>query len=229
MTDSEDPSLPTFTAVEARVLACLMEKELATPDNYPLTLNSLTLACNQKSNRDPAMNLTQGEVGHTVNQLADRELIHIEYGERAQRIAHRMRGSLGIDRKQQAVLAVLMLRRPQTLNDLKVRTVRMTEFSDIEELQQTLAQLLDRAPPLAVCLPKGGGRREDRFAHTLGGEVDLSEDRRPVAPADEEVSGGAVRNSSDSSSQGRLDELEQRVTRLEEQLRRLLSENEPES
>lgn len=223
MSEPTDSGPIEFSAVEARVLACLMEKELLTPDNYPLTLNSLTLACNQKSSRDPAMNLTQGEVGHTANDLADRELVHIEYGDRAQRIAHRMRGGFKLDRKQQAILAVLMLRRPQTLNELKSRTQRMADFSGIDELQATLEQLIERDPPLAIWLPKGPGQREDRYAHTLCGEV------APVSAENALPRGSERLESTETVSTGRDEEriraLEQRVTELETQLRRLLDEN----
>jgi hypothetical protein len=220
MTEATDLEPTEFTAVEARVLACLMEKELLTPDNYPLTLNSLTLACNQKSSRDPAMNLTQGEVGHTTNDLADRELVHIEYGDRAQRIAHRMRGGFKLDRRQQAVL---MLRRPQTLNELKSRTQRMADFSSVDELLTVLEQLIERTPPLAICLPKGPGQREDRYAHTLCGEVAPKsvENAVPRPPARVE----SIESVSESRQEERILALEQRVSELETQLRRLLDEN----
>ena len=223
MTETTEPEFIEFTAVEARVLACLMEKELSTPDNYPLTLNSLTLACNQKSSRDPAMNLTQGEVGHTANDLADRELVHIEYGDRAQRIAHRMRGAFKIDRKHQAVLAVLMLRRPQTLNELKSRTQRMAEFSGLDELQSVVEQLIERTPPLAICLPKGPGQREDRYAHTLCGEVTPEPVENAVRRgSDENTSRESV---SETRQEERINALEQRVAELETQIRRLLDED----
>ena len=121
-----------FSAVEARVLACLMEKDMTTPDNYPLTLNSLVIACNQKSNREPVMQLTEGEVGHVARSLSDRHFIKIEYRGRTQKLTHKMPLELDIDLKQQALLTVMLLRSPLTLNDLRTRTSRMTEFDDLE-------------------------------------------------------------------------------------------------
>ncbi len=195
---------PLFTPVEARVMACLMEKQLATPNNYPLTINSLTLACNQKSSREPVMELTEGEVGHTVNTLADRGFVSIEFGDRAKKVFHKARGKLRLDVKQQAVLCVLMLRAPQTLTDIRVRTGRMAEFSGTEEIAAILEDFMTRTPPLAVCFPAGAGRREARYAHTLCGEVALPE----ADPVADEPRGSAAR----------LEALEQRVAELEARL-----------
>ncbi len=223
MSDQEEQAQIPFTAVEARVLACLMEKDLLTPDNYPLTLNSLTLACNQKSSREPVMNLTQGEVGHTANELADRRLAHIDLGERAQRISHRMRGGFKLDRKQQAILAVLMLRQPQTLNELRNRTQRMGDFAGTEEIQEILEQMMVRSPPLAVCLEKGPGRREDRYAHTLCGAV--THETPEHAKSGGSASGEHPTPESTVTRQeqeARIGELELRVSELEAQMRKVL-------
>lgn len=197
---------PFFNQLEARVIAVLMEKHLATPKNYPLTMNSLTNACNQKSNREPVMNLTEGQVGHIVNQLVERKLAGLEYGDRANKVTHRVSTALDIDRKQQAILAVLMLRQPQTLNDIKVRTARMAEFADTEELRRVLHSLIDRPRPLAVIIPKGPGRREDRYTHTLCGKVDIDS----IMPATSQVD-LPVDNE-------RLDALEARIAVIEEKL-----------
>lgn len=170
-----------FTVTEARVLASLMEKELTVPDSYPLTLNSLVLACNQKSNREPTMHIDEGAVGHTTKILEERGLIHIEYGERARRIAHKMRSGFNLDQRQQALLTVMMLRSPQTLNDLKTRTKRMVEFEDNNTLLQVLESLNDRAEPLMQHLPRGSGQREDRYTHLLCGEVEVSTRTSPVS------------------------------------------------
>ncbi len=203
-----------FEPTEARVLACLMEKELTTPDNYPLTVNSLTLACNQKTNREPVLNLSQGEVGHLVNELAARDLIKVDYGERANRVRHRMDIVFSINRKQQAILCILMLRRPMTLNDIRARTQRMAEFDGVEEVLLVTEALMEREPPLVVCLPKGPGRREDRYAHTLCGEVELEvmTKEAPPAPARE------------SDCEDRVEELERRVELLEAQVGTLVEE-----
>lgn len=217
MQEEENEEGLRLTPVEARILGSLMEKELTTPDNYPLTMNSLMLACNQKTNREPTMNLTLGEVGHTVNQLGERHLIRMEYGERANRVGHRMNTALLLNRKQQAIMAVLMLRAPQTLNDIRVRTERMTPFDGIEEIQTLLDDLADREPPLAVCIPKGPGRREDRFSHLLCGPVAFEEPIRPVAVRDTEVQ--AVTG---SQAMEQIDELMKRVATLEDQVARLV-------
>jgi len=211
MNDTTAPPPLILTPLEARILACLMEKELTTADNYPLTLNSLTLACNQKSSREPVMNLSLAEVNHGVKELDERELLRIEYGDRAQRISQRLRQALKIDRRAQAVLAVLMLRRPQTLNEIRIRTERMLEFEGTEEIEQILAKFMQRQPPLAICIPRGAGQREDRYAHLLCGEpeiealpIESEAPRRPVVDAD------------------RMEQLEARVATLERQVAELL-------
>lgn len=217
--DQEDTSADTlnspafFSAEEARVAACLMEKELITPDNYPLTIHSLTLACDQKSSREPVMNLTEGQVGHVVNQLAERGLVHVDYGGRSPRVSHRINLRLHLNRDQQAVLAVLMLRRPQTLNDIKTRTERMARFEDLDRLSTVIEDLIQRDPPLAAHLPKGQGQREDRYTHLLCGE----ETAAPVAPPSARPAGpGASRDE-------RLATLENRVEALEARLEAMLA------
>lgn len=197
-----------FTAIEARVIAALMEKHLTTPNNYPLTTNSLVNACNQKSNREPVMNLTEGQIGHTVNELVERKLAGLEYGDRANKITHRVCTELDLDRKQQAILTVLMLRKPQTHNDIKTRTARMVDFADLEDLHNTLESLIKREQPLAVLIPKGAGRREDRFTHTLCGEVEI-EDTPAVTKQTMPTH---------SADNDRLDALEARIAVLEAKL-----------
>ena len=171
-----------FTATEARVLACLMEKELTVPDNYPLTLNSLTLACNQKSNRDPQMNIPEGEVGHTAKTLQDRDFAKIEYGERAHRFEHTARKAFDLNKRQQALLTVMMLRAPQTINDLKVRTKRMVDFSDNDDILLTLNSMNERDDAMVLHIPKGAGQREDRYTHLLCGKVEISAQPNKIAP-----------------------------------------------
>jgi len=179
--ESQEPTA-FFTPIEARVIAALMEKHLTTPNNYPLTMNSLANACNQKSNREPVMNLTEGQIGHTVNDLKERKLAGLEYGDRASKITHRVCTELYLDRKQQAILTVLMLRKPQTLNDIKTRTARMVDFADTQDLHDTINSLINRENPLATLIPKGAGRREDRYAHTLCGTVEIEETHKEPAP-----------------------------------------------
>ena len=169
--NTENQNKSFFTTLEARVIACLMEKQLTTPNNYPLTQNSLMLACNQKSNREPVMELTEGQVGHTVNILKERGLTDIDYSGRANHISHRVMGSLNLNKKKQAILTVLMVRAPLTLNDIKARTSRMVEFDDISEIQNTLDSMISAELPLVVRIEKTAGSREDRFTHLLCGEV----------------------------------------------------------
>jgi uncharacterized protein YceH (UPF0502 family) len=164
-----------LSAKEARVLACLMEKELTVPDNYPLTLNSLTLACNQKSNREPVMHLAEGEVGHLAKELASRDLIRIEYGERVHRFEHMIRKAMSLDKPQQALLTIMLLRAPQTLNELKVRSKRMVEFESHGDLLLTLVSLNERDQAIMQHLPKGPGQREDRYTHLLCGKVEFAQ------------------------------------------------------
>lgn len=197
---------------EARVIASLMEKELTTPNNYPLTLNSLLAACNQKSNREPVMALTEGQLGNVVNRMADRGLLFVEYGERSIRISHKARSSFRLDHKQQAVLAVLMLRLPQTLNDILTRTARMADFSGTDEILRIVEEFIARVPPLVVRFTKGEGRREDRYSHLLCGAVKM--------PAGMDSARTPARESS-AVENDRLSRLEKRVLELEEKIRSL--------
>ncbi len=162
-----------FTTLEARIIASLMEKQLTTPNNYPLTLNALILACNQKTNREPVMNLTEGQVGHTVNVLKERGLVHVDFGSRTNHIAHNVMNELNLNKATQAILTVLMMRKPLTLNDIKVRTQRMHEFSDHDTIQQYLTAMMEMDQPLVTCMPKSAGGREDRYTHLLCGEPEI--------------------------------------------------------
>ncbi len=210
---SAEPSEPGLhlTPSEARILACLMEKELATPDNYPLTLNALTLACNQKSNREPVMKLTLGEVGHLVRELEQRDLVRIDHGDRAEKIRHRMKVACRLNPKQQAILTLLMLRRPLTLNEIRARSERMATFDGMEEVLVMVEELMERARPFILCLPKGPGRREERYTHNLSGDERLDY----VEPDAPRSSSATVAH---SAVEERLAALEQRVAALEQQL-----------
>jgi uncharacterized protein YceH (UPF0502 family) len=159
--------------VQTRVLACLMEKHLATPNNYPLTLNSLMLACNQKTNRGDVMSLSEGQVGRTVKELEDLNLVRSDYGDRAMKVSHRAPAVLNLERETQAILAMLMLREPLTLADIRARTERMVNFESIEELKMMVDDLIEREQPLVSLIPKGPGRREDRYTHLFLGEPDI--------------------------------------------------------
>jgi uncharacterized protein len=209
--DTKNSDNAIFNPQEARVLACLMEKQLTTPKNYPLTLNSLTLACNQKSSREPIMTLTEGQVGHLANTLSDHGYVTVEYGERANRFKHKMPQHFNLERKQQAILTVLMLRGALTLNEIKVRTARMVDFSGNDEIVEILEDFLTREKPLAMLHTGISGQREDRYSHTLCGEVQIEQlknlGKSTAIPAPESID--------------RLQKLEQRIEELEERLQAL--------
>ena len=196
-----------LSSEQVRVLASLMEKHLATPKNYPLTPNSMTLACNQKSNRSPVMAMEEGKVVATAQQLKELGYVSIDYGDRIVKYSHRAPGMLKITREEQAVLAILMLREPLTLSDLKARTDKMVGFESIEQVKESVDQLMSRTPSLIMELPVAVGQREERYTHLLSGEPDLSSIAvKPVK---------AVSNNSQSK---KIAELEARILRLEEAL-----------
>ena len=163
---------------ELRVIGSLIEKELTTPQQYPLTLNALVLACNQTSNRNPVVTYDERTVEDTVMGLKDKGLtriVHPSHGRSATRYRQVIHEALYLETEQLAVLGVMMLRGPQTLNELKTRTDRAAEFADLDAVQSTLDALANREEPLVVRIPHQTGQREDRYAHLLGGEVDVTE------------------------------------------------------
>jgi len=170
---------PELTPVEARVLGCLMEKQRTTPDVYPLTLNALIQACNQKTSRNPVMHLETSEVGHTVNRLRDRGLIHASFTGRAERYDHKMASNYGLNREEQALLCALLLRGPQTEGELRTNAGRMAELGDLQAVAAILEGLIERDPPLVAKLPRLPGKREERFGQLLCGEIEQQE----LAPA----------------------------------------------
>jgi uncharacterized protein YceH (UPF0502 family) len=206
--DTGDEAL--LTPVEARVLGCLMEKQRTTPEQYPLTLNALVTACNQKSARQPVMKLEPGEVGHTVAELRDRGLIHASFTGRTERYDHKLAGHFMLDRRQQAVLCTLMLRGPQTVGELRINTARLADFDDLAAMQSTLDDLTRHSPPLVRELPRQPGMREQRFAHLLCGEPKLDPAAAP----------GTSRTGSQPAAAG----VEARLERVEAELADLRSE-----
>ena len=207
-TEQEDTD-PFLTAQEARVIGSLMEKQLTTPKYYPLTPNALTAACNQKSSREPTMNLSEGEVRHIANVLAGRDLVSVDSGDRTYKISHRIQQYFNLELNELSVLTVLLLRKPQTLNDILKRTTRMFGFKDTQEVQEVLTRFMQRETPLAILLPHGPSQREDRFWQTLCG-----------APVVDAV--GKIDVKVNDPDTNRLDELERRVIELENQLGKLL-------
>lgn len=166
--------LHPINQAEARVLGSLVEKQLTTPEYYPLTLNALTAACNQKSNRDPVVAYDETTITGAVDSLRDKNLVYLYYGSnsRAVKYKHMLPSVYELDEAGVAIIAVLLLRGPQTLGELRERTGRLHEFSGLGEVQETLDELARRDEPLVVKLERHPGQKEARYAHLLSGSVD---------------------------------------------------------
>ncbi|RPE79491.1 YceH family protein [Vulcaniibacterium tengchongense] len=183
MNATEDATAPPLDPIEARILGSLVEKEATTPDAYPLTLNAVVLACNQKTSREPIMQLEPGEVGNALRRLEARGWVKAQHGGRADRYEHRLEARLGLTRAQAALLALLMLRGPQTVHELLARSERLARFDGAEDVQYALERLARREPPLVRALPRQSGQREERHAQLLCGEPELPEAAAPAAGA----------------------------------------------
>ncbi|MFL6374391.1 MAG: YceH family protein [Pyrinomonadaceae bacterium] len=204
-----------ITPVEARILGALVEKQLTTPEYYPLTLNALVNACNQKNNRDPVMELLESEVSTSIERLRDRNLVYVFYGStsRVPKYKHMLPTYYELEPAEVAVMAVLMLRGPQTLGELRERTSRMQEFSGLDEVQQTLNSLTTREDPLVTRLDRLPGQKDARFAHLLNGPID-TEALAAAYP---------TRAQATESTNDRVTRLESEVTRLTTELTDLRS------
>jgi uncharacterized protein len=162
--------------VEARVLGCLVEKEISTPEYYPLSLNALVHACNQKSNRDPLMNVEEDAVRHALRALGDQMLARSASGDsRVPKYEHRLADTFNFTRPETAIVCELMLRGPQTPGELRSRAERMHPFEDLSMVHSTLKHLMEREPPLVKVLPRQAGNKEARFVHLLSGDVEIRE------------------------------------------------------
>jgi uncharacterized protein YceH (UPF0502 family) len=215
MTDSDDASpaggaMPALSAVEARILGCLIEKQATTPEAYPLTANAVLMACNQKNNREPVMELEPGEVGHALREMEAAGLVRSVHGARAQRYEHRFATSFSVTSRQQALLAVLLLRGPQTVAELHTRSERLAAPGDLEEVRSTLERLMQRTPALVVKLGRATGQREDRYMHLLCGPVSAGDF---AAAADE-----APASSKRGGLEARVEALEAEVEALRREL-----------
>ena len=166
-----------LSAQEARVLGCLIEKEMTTPEYYPLSLNALTNACNQKSNRDPVMHLDETDVVRCLDALRFRGLAMqaASDGGRVPKYKHNLAQKLYLEPEEQAILCELLLRGPQTVGELRSRSERMHAFSNLEAVEEVLHLLATRKEPLLTKLPRQPGRKENRFAHLLCGAPDIEE------------------------------------------------------
>ena len=192
---------------ESRVLGSLVEKQLTTPEYYPLTLNALTAACNQKSNRDPVMSLGETEVLAAIDSLREKNLVYTFHGStsRTVKYKHVMPNVLELEPPATAVITLLLLRGPQTIGELRGRSERLYEFKDLGEVQDALDELARRDEPLIVKLERQPGQKDARYAHLLSGEIDAAS--IPVA-----------RSTHAAPADDRVDKLEERVTSLENEL-----------
>jgi uncharacterized protein YceH (UPF0502 family) len=207
---ADDEGKLQLNSAEVRILGCLIEKQATNPESYPLTLNALVLACNQKTSREPVMNLTQGQVGQSLRALEGQQLTRLVMGSRADRWEHRVDKTLELVPAQMILAGLLFLRGPQTVNELLTRSNRMHEFEDTEQVIHQLERLIGRG--LAVLIPKQAGQREDRYMHALGDPADMDAiiAARPASSSE--------RSTASNATSERIDALEARVAALEERL-----------
>ena len=189
--------------IELRVLGCLMEKQLATPEYYPLTLNALVAACNQKSNREPVMELAESDVQRALDRLQDEKLAWKVMGGRAVRYDHNLDTQWQLDRRSKALLTLLFLRGPQTPGELRGRSDRLHEFESIGEVEETLRWMATPPSPFAREQARRPGQKETRWAHLLGGAIAEAPEPETASPSEP---------------------LSVRVTRLEEQIAAVVNE-----
>jgi uncharacterized protein YceH (UPF0502 family) len=174
----------TLSDAEVRVLGCLIEKEITTPDYYPLSLNSLTAACNQSSNRNPVMHLGDDMVAQAADSLREKKLVHTvdRDGSRVIKYRHVVYEAMSLGRPAIAVMCVLFLRGPQTAGEIRTRSNRLYDFSSLDELDITLNTLMTGEAPLIVRLTRQTGQKEVRYAHLLSGEVHVAEAEQQPEP-----------------------------------------------
>lgn len=209
-----------LTALEARVIGVLLEKEKTTPDQYPLTLNSITTACNQKSNREPVMELNEGEVQRTLDDLREKNLLFEVSGTGSRVLKYKHRfcntefNSLKFSEQEKAIICVLLLRGPQTPGELRTRTNRLAEFANVVEVEQALSSLADHnGEEIVVKLEREPGKRESRYAHLFSGPVDAVAVSNSVSEysSAKDVSVG-------EAQQDRIGKLDQEVEALRKEL-----------
>jgi uncharacterized protein YceH (UPF0502 family) len=210
---------PPLTDVEVRVLGSLVEKQVTTPDTYPLSLSGLTAACNQTSNRDPVMRLDEDGVMQAVVPLRRRGLVRAiqPSGSRVTKFQHLLADAWNLDARELAVLSVLMLRGTQTPGELNARTARLADFGGLADVEATLEALIAREPDALVTrLPRRAGQKEVRYAHLLSGEVPVSDE--PDAPATSAAPRGAADETRLATLERTVDELRAEVAALRAEL-----------
>jgi uncharacterized protein YceH (UPF0502 family) len=207
-----------LTTNESRIIGCMMEKSVTTPDQYPLTLNALTNACNQKSARNPVLSLTQGVVQHTVRELESKHLLRVEDNFKrgvekyTQRFCNTSFSELQFDSAQFAIVCLLLLRGPQTPGELRAHSGRLHEFDDNTAVVDTLVGLIEReGDPLALKLPRTSGRKDSEYMHLFSGSVDIEAHTSKVQAA----------MVAESSTRVSVTDLAQRVSDLESELAEL--------
>jgi uncharacterized protein len=220
-----------LTEIETRVLGALVEKEITTPEYYPLSLNALMNACNQKSNREPVMNLSEDDVTQAMRRLSEMELAGAANttDSRVRKYEHRLQEAFNFTRPETAVLCVLLLRGTQTPGELRGRTERMYRFDDLSDVQSALQKLMSRQPPLVKVLPRQPGTKESRYVHLMSGDegVAAAEETRVAetgrAAADDSDAHGSVRGAVGRSAGGgeRLARLESEVATLRQEVAEL--------
>ncbi|UYM56431.1 MULTISPECIES: YceH family protein [Leclercia] len=205
-----------LSATEARVIGCLLEKQVTTPEQYPLSVNAVTLACNQKTNREPVMNLAEHEVQDLLDALVKRHYLRTVsgFGNRVtkyeQRFCNSEFGALKLNSAEVALIATLLLRGAQTPGELRTRAARMHEFADMQEVEQTLEGLAAREDgPFVLRLAREPGKRESRYMHLFSGEVETTAAAETVAPATEETLLARV-----EALENEVEELKQRLDSL---------------
>jgi uncharacterized protein YceH (UPF0502 family) len=215
--ESTPPQSLILTHTEARVLSTLMEKARTVPDSYPLSLNSLLLGCNQKTTRDPVMNLLEAEVADALSTLKERHLVRENSGSRVTRFEHNAQRGIGVPEQSAVLLGMLMLRGPQTAAELRLNTERWYKFADISSVEGFLEEMQDRSAEkggaLVVKLARASGAREQRWAHLLCGPVD--ETQWATGSAGRIVDGSALE---------RVERLEAEVSSLRATVSRLCAE-----
>ncbi|PWB35612.1 DUF480 domain-containing protein [Pseudomonas sp. SDI] len=209
--DHDTPATARFNSTEIRILGALIEKQASNPETYPLTLNALVLACNQKTSREPVMNLSPGQVGQGLRALEGQGMARLQMGSRADRWEQRVDKALELVPAQLILLGLMFLRGPQTVNELLTRSSRMHAFEDNEQVVHQLERLIARG--LALHLPRQAGQREDRYTHALGDPADME----AILEARQQ---GPERSASGVSLE-RVEALEARIAALEERLAQL--------
>lgn len=213
MSEHETTGEGRFSSIEIRVLGSLIEKQATSPETYPLTLNALVLACNQKTSREPVMNLSPGQVGQALRALEGQEMARLQMGSRADRWEQRVDKALELVPAQLVLMGLMFLRGPQTLNELLTRSNRLHDFEDVDQVQHQLERLISRG--LALHLPRQAGQREDRYTHALGDPAQIEE----ILAARQQEGGG--RSAGANVSEERIEALEARIAALEARLAQL--------